>query len=171
MQCRLYQLHCHVLSMWQGGEQQGSGHGADLTPSPRTGAIVDALLEGVVSDNLATGDTPLRARQQPPRTHTHGVQQGALQTLMQCLWHACSLCSAILRVNCLDVHKDAHVLIAASASVCLHEMRQPGACGPLVRICLLVVFATKQCMQLSRGLEFCQLETQGVVWCSGTILL
>lgn len=32
-------------------------HGADLTPSPRTGAIVDELLQGVVSDNLATGSS------------------------------------------------------------------------------------------------------------------
>ena len=81
--CNVNCTTCHMSSMWQGGEQQGSRHGADLTPSPRTGAIVDALLEGVVSDNLATGDTPQRARQQPPQTHMHGAQQGASQTLLQ----------------------------------------------------------------------------------------
>ena len=63
-------------------------HGADLTPSPRTGAIVDELLQGVVSDNFATGDSsagaPDEAQPQPhaallPDSEPKPQSPGALQ--------------------------------------------------------------------------------------------
>lgn len=70
-------------------QQHIARHGADLTPSPRTGAIVDELLQGVVSDNFATGDSSaggpdeaqpqLRAALLPasePKPQSHGALQG-----------------------------------------------------------------------------------------------
>ena len=38
-------------------QRQLMKHGSDLAPSPRTDAIVDELLGGVVSDNLSIGDS------------------------------------------------------------------------------------------------------------------
>lgn len=54
-------------------------HGADLTPSPRTGAIVDELLQGVVSDNFATGESRegspehIAQLQPQPQPQLHGA--------------------------------------------------------------------------------------------------
>ena len=42
---------------------------------------MDELLQGVVSENLATGDTPQRARRQGPQPH--GAQQGGLALQIQ----------------------------------------------------------------------------------------
>ena len=59
----LMSFECHVVVMFplcgvQSEEQQQlARHGADLTPSPRTGAIVDELLKGVVSDTFASGQS------------------------------------------------------------------------------------------------------------------
>ena len=67
------------MHLVQNNEQQLARRGADFTP--RTGAIVDELLHGVVSENLATGDTPQRARQQG--SQPHGAQQGGLALQVQ----------------------------------------------------------------------------------------
>lgn len=50
-------------------QQQHAQHGADLTPSPRTGAIVDDLLQGVVSDNLAPTESIAGISEQHPQPH------------------------------------------------------------------------------------------------------
>ena len=62
---------------------------------------MDELLQGVVSENLATGDTPQHARQQG--SQPHGAQQGgqALQiqpahSLTFCLYCSTDVLNAIL---------------------------------------------------------------------------
>ncbi|KAL0024653.1 hypothetical protein WJX77_006333 [Trebouxia sp. C0004] len=70
----------------QNNERQLARRGADFIPSPRTGAIVDELLQGVVSENLAIGDTPQHARQQASKPH--GAQQvGPAPTELEALPH------------------------------------------------------------------------------------
>lgn len=96
--CHKFIVWNHVVVMWlscgvQSEEEEQrhlARHGADLTPSPRTGAIVDELLQGVVSDNLATGDSstgaPGEAQPQPqphaallPDSEPKPLSPGALQ--------------------------------------------------------------------------------------------
>ena len=50
-------------------QQQQARHGAELTPSPRTGAIVDELLQGVVSDNLASVEKSAGSPEQEVQSH------------------------------------------------------------------------------------------------------
>ena len=50
---------------------------------------MDELLQGVVSENLATGDTPQRARQQG--SQPHGAQQGGHALQIQPA-HSLTLC-------------------------------------------------------------------------------
>lgn len=59
-----------VITVQSEEEQQGR-HGSDATS--RTGAIVDELLHGVVSDNLSTADILNPAVSQPP---SHEASQG-----------------------------------------------------------------------------------------------
>lgn len=54
-------------------QQQLARHGADLTPSPRTGAIVDELLHGVVSDTFATGESHEGSPEHIAQSQTHGA--------------------------------------------------------------------------------------------------
>ena len=64
-------------------QQHLARHGADLTPSPRTGAIVDELLQGVVSDTFATGESRAGSPEHEAQPQPHGAMLPEPEPLSQ----------------------------------------------------------------------------------------
>ena len=64
--------------------------GSDLAPSPRTDAIVDELLGGVVSDNLSIGGRPQSAAQTDRDLQGQQATHHCTKCILLGLMHSCT---------------------------------------------------------------------------------